>query len=151
MARYKHFNYDQLKLLPTPLPPNSPLGTFEHSLSHIIDHELDLSIFDERYPNDDTGAPAYDPCCSKIVLYGHGRGITSSREIEQRCRENVIFVALSADSQPHFTTIAGFISSMHEEIVSLLAEVLLVCDSMGLDPVQFPGQTWVQIPQLFVK
>lgn len=72
------------------------------------------------------------PCGYKIVLYAYARGITSSREIEQSCRENVIFMALSADSQPHFTTIANFISSMREEIEPLFLEVLLICDEMGL-------------------
>ena len=37
-------------------------------------------------------------------------------------------MALSADSRPHFTTIAEFISSVDKEIVSLFLEVLLVCD-----------------------
>ena len=90
-------------------------------------------MFDARFNNDDTGAPAYDPAILlKIVLYAYARGITSSREIEQSCRENVIFMALSADSQPHFTTIANFISSMRDEIEPLFLDVLLICDEMGL-------------------
>ena len=133
MARYKHYNYDQLKLLPISFSRQILPGTFEYTLSHIIDHELNLSRFEARYANDETGAPAYDPAILlKIVLYAYARGITSSREIEQCCRENVIFMALSADSQPHFTTIASFISSMRDEIEPLFLEVLLICDEMGL-------------------
>ena len=41
-------------------------------------------------------------------------------------------MALSADTQPHFSTIAGFISSMSEEIPVLFRDVLLYCDGMGL-------------------
>lgn len=37
---------------------------------------------------------------STIVLLAYSRGITSSREIAQACRENVLFMALSTDSQP---------------------------------------------------
>ena len=133
MARYKQYNYDQLKLLPISFSRQILPGTFEYTLSHIVDHELNLSRFDARYANDETGAPAYDPAILlKIVLYAYARGITSSREIEQCCRENIIFMALSADSQPHFTTIASFISSMADEIVPLFLEVLLICDEMGL-------------------
>ncbi len=99
----------------------------------MIDHELDLSIFDQRYDNDDTGRPAYDPALLlKIVLYAYARGIVSSRQIERCCRENVIFMALSADTQPHFTTIADFISQMEGEIVVLFRNVLLICDAQGL-------------------
>ena len=35
-------------------------GTFEYSLNYLIDNELDLSIFDGRFQNDETGALAYD-------------------------------------------------------------------------------------------
>jgi hypothetical protein len=52
-------------------------GTFEYSLNHLIDHELDLSRFDERFKNDVTGATAYDPrILFKIVLYAYSRGIS---------------------------------------------------------------------------
>jgi hypothetical protein len=46
----------------------------------------------------------------KVVLYGYYRGIISSRRIAEACRRNVVFMALSADSRPHFTTIASFVS-----------------------------------------
>lgn len=34
-------------------------GTFEHAMNYLIDKELDLSRFDERFKNDVTGASAY--------------------------------------------------------------------------------------------
>ena len=36
-------------------------------------------------------------------------------------------MALAADSHPHFTTIAGFIASMKDEITPLFRNVLLIC------------------------
>jgi len=100
---------------------------------YLIDHEVDLSVFEARYRNDETGAPAYDPgILLKIVLYAYARGIISSREIERCCRENIIFMALSADTQPHFSTLAGFVSSMSDEVSVLFRDVLLYCDEMGL-------------------
>src|SRR5499433_4500588 len=68
----------------------------------------------------------------KIILYGYSRGITSSRQIEQCCQQNIIFMALSADTHPHFTTIADFISSSSEAIIELFRDVLLICNKMGL-------------------
>ena len=44
----------------------------------------------------------------------------STPEIEQACQENVIFMALSADTRPHFTTIADFIATMDKEIIRLI-------------------------------
>jgi len=133
MARYKDYNYEQGKMIPISFREQILPGTFEHTLSYLIDNELDLSIFDQRYANDDNGRPAYDPAILlKIVLYAYARGIVSSRQIERCCRENVIFMALSADTQPHFTTIAAFISQMEGEIVALFRNVLLICDAQGL-------------------
>ena len=34
-------------------------GTFEYTLNHVVDNELDLSVFESRYRNDYNGAPAY--------------------------------------------------------------------------------------------
>ena len=133
MARYKPYDYTQAKLLPITFSRQILPGTFEYTLHYIVEHDLDLSIFESRYKNDETGAPAYDPAILlKIILYAYARGITSSREIEQCCRENVIFMALSADTQPHFTTIANFISTMADEIMPLFLEVLMICDEMGM-------------------
>jgi transposase len=133
MARYKHYSYAQGKMIPVNFKEQILPGSFEYALNHIIDNELDLSIFDERYKNDETGAPAIDPAIMlKIVLYAYSRGIISSRKIERCCRENVVFMALSADTRPHFTTVADFISTMDKEVGSLFSNVLLICDDMGL-------------------
>src|SRR5512135_2458329 len=133
MAKYKHYDYSQGKFIPVSFDKQILPGTFEHTLHYIIDNEIDLSVFDLRYKNDETGAPAYDPrVLLKIVLYAYSKGITSSRKIADCCSENVVFMALSADTKPHFTTIADFISSQDQETMKLFLEVLLICDEMGL-------------------
>ena len=133
MARYKAYDYNQSKLIPVYFADQILPGTFEYALNHIIDHELDLSIFLARYKNDETGASAYDPgILLKIILFAYSHGITSSRKIEAACQNNILFKALSADTVPHFTTIADFISTMDKEITALFRNVLLICDELGL-------------------
>ena len=133
MARYKHYDYRQSKLLPVSFEEQILPGSFEHTLCYLVDHELDVSVFEERYSNDEEGAPAYDPAILlKIVLLGYSRGVTSSRRIARLCEQNVMFMAVSADSRPHFTTIAHFVSSSPEEIGALFREVVLICDELGL-------------------
>jgi transposase len=133
MARYKSYSYEQAMFIPVHFQKQILPGSFEYALNYIVDNELDLSVFETRYKNDETGAPAYDPgILLKIVLYAYSRGITSSRLIERLCRENVIFMALSADTKPHFTTIAEFISSMQEQITPLFRNILLYCNELGL-------------------
>ena len=133
MARYKKYSYDQGKLLSVHFHKQVVEGTFEYTLSYLIDNEVDLAPFDDKFCNDETGAPAYDPAILlKIILFAYSRGIISSRKIARACEENVIFMALSADSQPHFTTISDFISTNGDEIVHLFIEVLMICDELDL-------------------
>ena len=133
MARYKEYDYDQMKMIPISFDRQILPGSFEYSLSYLIDHELDLSAFDQHYCNDDNGRPAYDPrLLLKITILAYSKGITSSRRIEGLCRENITFMALAADTQPHFTTLADFISRSPEAIADLFGQIVLMCDQLGL-------------------
>jgi len=133
MPRFKDYDYKQGKFLPVSFEKQILPGTFEYSLNALVDGELDLSIFNQRYTNDEGGRPAYDPAILlKVVLLAYSHGVTSSRKIAGMCEDNVVFMAISADSRPHFTTIADFISSCHEEIALLFRQVVLVCDELGL-------------------
>ena len=102
-------------------------------MNNLIDKEIDLSLFYERVHNDETGAPAYDPAILlKIILFAYSRSINTSRAIGQLCQENVICMALSADTTPHYTTIADFIASNAKEIIDLFTRVLSVCYTQNL-------------------
>lgn len=132
MARFKPI-HKGLKLLPVDFDRQVIPGSFEYALCHLVDHELDLSAFHTRYKNDFEGAAAFDPAVLiKIILLAYSRGIISSRKIEAACRENVLFMAVSGDSQPHFTTLAAFISGMGDTVAKLFAQILLICDRQGL-------------------
>ena len=133
MAKYRDRSREQSYMLPVHLQDQLQPGTFEHTIDYLVDNEIDLLVFDSRYDNDEVGAPAYDPAVLlKVVLFAYSRGITSSRQIARACEENVVFMALSADSRPHFTTIADFISSMSDQIQSVFTDVLSVCYTVGL-------------------
>lgn len=132
MARYKHIDTSP-RFLAVDLQRQLLPGTFEYALNHLVDHELDLSRFDARFNNDNTGAPALPPAMLlKVVLFAYSQGIVSSRNIERACREHVTFIALSGDSQPHFTTIAEFVSSLGDDIAHLFSQILFICDRQGL-------------------
>jgi transposase len=132
MARFKDYSYEQTKLIPVSYHNQVLPGTFEHTLSEVIE-SIDLSLFENRYRNDATGAKAYDPrILLKIVLYAYSKGIIYSRRIAQLCCDNVVFMALSADSRPHFTTIADFVSSTQDEIIGIFRHVLQICMELDL-------------------
>jgi len=133
MPRFKDYDYNQMKMIPLSFDRQILPGSFEYSLCYLIDHEIDQKIFYHRYINDNNGRPAYDPALLlKIVILAYSKGITSSRKIENLCRENIVFMAISADTRPHFTTVADFISRSVDEIASLFKQVLMMCDELGL-------------------
>jgi len=133
MPRYKDDNQGQGRFLTINLSEQILPDTFEYTVNHLVDKEIDLSMLDAKYKNDNTGAPAYNPrVLLKVILYAYSRGIFSSRRIAQLCETNIIAKALSADSVPHFTVIADFITSMRDEIARIFLEILMVCQDMEL-------------------
>jgi transposase len=146
MPRYKPVHRDPL-LLPVVLAEQIQPGTFEFALDHLVDHELDLSALDAKFRNDETGASAYDPrVMLKIVLLAYSRGLNTSRRIEAACRQNVLFMAISGDSQPSYTHIAKFVRELAEQIQPLFTQVLLVCDRQGLIGRQMFALDGVKLP-----
>ena len=72
MARYKPRDAHLSKLLPVKFSEQILPGSFEYALNGLIDHQIDLSVFDGRFRNDDNGATAYDPgVLLKIFLYAY--------------------------------------------------------------------------------
>lgn len=131
MARYRHIDLSP-RLLPVDLQLQLVPGTFAHAVHHLID-DLDLSAFDAHYRNDANGAPAHAPAMLlKAVLLGYSQGLVSSRSIERACRDNVLFIAITGDAKPHFTTLADFVSRSREAIGSVFGQVLSVLDGEGL-------------------
>jgi hypothetical protein len=68
----------------------------------------------------------------KVVLFAYSRGITSSRTMARACAENVVFIALACDQQPHFTTLANFVATLGKDVEAVFRDVLMVCNAQGL-------------------
>ncbi len=133
MARYKHYDYDQLMMVPVSLEEQLVPGTLEYAIHHVVEERLDLSNFDDRYRNDETGRKAIAPkVLIKIALFGYSRGMLSSRSLERACCENITFMALTCGQKPDHSTIAAFVSSLDNEIEPLFTKVLMICEEESL-------------------
>jgi transposase len=120
-------------MVPVSLDKQLTPGTLEFAIHYIIEEELDLSMFNTRYRNDNIGRKAINPkVLLKIILLGYSRGLTSSRLLEKACRENIIFMAMTCGEIPDHTTIATFVSSMEQEITRIFTQVLMICEEEGL-------------------
>ena len=132
MPRFKPVDYSP-RFLAVDLARQLIAGTFEYALHHLLEHEINLSAIEARYDNDELGASAYDPrVLLKIVLLAYSRGIVSSRGMEAACRDNVLFMAISGDSAPHYSTLASFVSSLGQALSKVFAQVLTICERRGL-------------------
>ena len=133
MARFLPCDYAQSTMVAVNYEDQLQAGTFEHALHYLIEKRLDLSAFEADYANEDTGRPAYPPSVMlKIVLFAYSKGMTSSRAIQWQCRTNIIFQALACGCEPHWTSLAAFISGHREAVRALFEQVLLVCHEEGL-------------------
>ncbi len=133
MPRYKPYDYRQRQLMSISLEDQIRPGTLEYVIHLLVESELDFSGIEASYRNDDTGRPALDPrILFKIILLAYSKGIVGSRRIEQACKENILFMALSCGQAPDHSTLAAFVSGMTDQIMPLFQKVLLVCDSQGL-------------------
>jgi len=61
MPKYKPCNYDQMVMLPISLENQLVPSSLEQTINEVVEKYVDLSVFDARYNNDETGATAIHP------------------------------------------------------------------------------------------
>ncbi len=93
--------------------------------------ELDLSAFEQAY--EEEGRPGYHPALLVSVwLYAYALGVTSSRRLEQRIREDLAFRYLAGGAQPDHWTLNEFRRRHRRAINDLFTQVLEVAREAGL-------------------
>ena len=135
MARYKHTDVEdgQGIFLSVNLKEQLLPGSFEHMLDELIGGKIDVTAFDNNYRNNDTGATAIPPASlMKLIIYGYSKGKNSSRGLWELGKTNIIAKALTGDMEPHWTTIADFISHNGERFKEVFAKALAYCAELGL-------------------
>ncbi len=99
-------------------------------LSRLV-QELDLSAFEQAYSEE--GQPGYHPALLVAVwLYAYALGVTSSRRLEQRIREDLAFRYLAGAAQPDHWTLNEFRRRHRRAINDLFTQVLEVAREAGL-------------------
>jgi transposase len=106
MPNFYEYNPEHAYLLPPSvkdvLGENHPC-----SFAHRAVEEIDLQEFEQAYS--DEGHPAYHPALLlKVWLYACALGVTSSRRLEQRIREDLAFRYPAGGAQPDFWALNEF-------------------------------------------
>jgi transposase len=92
---------------------------------------LDLQPILDAY-TDDRGQPPYDPrMMTVLLLYAYSQGVTSSRQIQRRCQEDLAFMYLTADAGPDHDTICTFRRAHLAAFTTLFLETLRVAQEAG--------------------
>ena len=128
---FRAWNPDQAALLPASKRDylgDAHLAVFLRDLLE----QLDLRPILDAY-TEDRGQPPYDPrMMTGLLLYAYSQGITSSRQIERRCREDLAFMYLTADAQPDHDTICAFRRQHLAAFEALFLETLRVAQAAGV-------------------
>ena len=98
---------------------------------HRAVEKLDLSGFEQNYS--DEGHPAYHPSLMlKVWLYAYALGMTSSRRLEQRIREDLAFRYLAGGAQPDFWAPNDFRTRHKRAINDVFTQVVELARSLGM-------------------
>jgi transposase len=130
MPNFYEYNPEQGYLL----PPNvrEVLGR-EHLcfFVHEAVEKLDLKEFESRYSEE--GHPAYHPALLlKVWLYAYMLGVTSSRRLEQRIREDLAFRYLAGGGQPDYWALNEFRKRQGRAINDVFTQVVELARGLGM-------------------
>jgi len=98
---------------------------------HRIVEQLDLREFEESYS--DLGHPGYHPALMlKVWLYAYALGVTSSRRLEQRIREDLAFRYLAGGAQPDYWALNEFRKRHGRAVNDAFTQVVELARRLGL-------------------
>ena len=130
---YRPWNPDQSWLLP---PSPQDWLDQEDLVYFVMDvvAGLDISAIKSKYERGDgRGYPPYHPrMMVTLLVYAYCRGVFSSRQIMQACKERVSFRVIVQDDVPDFRTISDFRKEHLAELQEFFLEVLRLCQKAGL-------------------
>jgi transposase len=130
MSRYLGYTTKQ----PWLLPPSIEEELGEQHLAVFLDRvveQLDLRGFEQD--SSEQGRPGYPPqMLLKVWMYAYATGLTSSRKLEQRLREDLGFRLLAGNLQPDFWTLNAFRRRYPRQLNDIFTQVVEAARALGL-------------------
>ncbi len=128
--KFLPYSPDQIELLPPRV--REVLGK-DHLCFFVrrVVERLDLSALEQAYSEE--GQPGYHPALLVSVwLYAYALGITSSRRLEQRIREDLGFRYLAGGAQPDYWTLNAFRQRHPKALNDVFTQVVELARAAGL-------------------
>lgn len=125
----RRYDQDQTFLL----PPSLNEWVREDHPARIFSEVIDRIDTDHFRESKEEGRPAYHPkMMIKVLLWGYATGIRSSRKIEERLEQDIVFMWLAGLERPDFRTLCLFRTNHKESIEKIFADVIMVAKAMGM-------------------
>lgn len=122
-SKFLEYSPDQAYLLPPSVKDILGKDHLCFFMHRAVEKIIDVSAFACEYG--DEGRKAYHPAMMvKVWLYAFALGITSSRRLEQRIREDLGFRYLAGAQTPDFWTLNEFLRRNRRPINDLFTQVL---------------------------
>ena len=132
MPNFKDYNQNQAMLLPPDIRDIIPADHIAYVINDVVEG-LDISAVESTYLNVMGGASAYSPrLLIKVMFYSYSVGARSSRLIEKKCREDLVFRYLAAGVCPDHGTINLFRKKHLIDLEKLFAQIVLLCGEMNM-------------------
>ncbi|GAB3797643.1 hypothetical protein GCM10028798_09090 [Humibacter antri] len=129
---FRGYDQGQCFLLPPSLDEWLDEDDEARFISEVVEDILDLTPMYASYASA-SGAPPYDPrMMLKLLLFAYATGVTSSREVERRCKRDIAFRWLSGNQAPDYRSLARFRRRHLDALPGLFLQVLRVCAQAGL-------------------
>lgn len=130
MSKFLPYSPDQAALLPASVKDvlsDDHLCFFVHRAVE----KLNLMVFEAAYGEE--GRRAYAPALMlKVWLYGYLLGVTSSRRLEQRIREDLAFRYLAGGATPDYWALNDFLRRHRRATNDVFTQVLELARAAGL-------------------
>src|SRR5580692_1649511 len=98
---YRPVQRDQLCMLPPDIRQKLGKDHPVYLVITVIEKHLDTSAFHARCRTGGAGAAGYDPdMMLTLLVWAYANGVTSSRQVERLCRQDVAFRVICAGDVP---------------------------------------------------
>jgi len=130
MGKFLDYNPEQAYLLPPSVHDVLGSGHLCFFLRRVV-AKLNLSALRNEYGEE--GGPAYAPeMLASVWLYAYALGVTSSRRLEQRIREDLAFRYLAGGAVPDHWTLNAFRRRHAKGLNDLFTQVVELARASGL-------------------
>lgn len=130
MPNFYEYNPEQAYLLPPRVQDVLGEGHLSQFLHRAVE-KLDLRSFEAGYS--DEGHPAYPPAMMlKVWLYAYALGVTSSRRLEQRLREDLAFRYLAGGLEPDYWALNEFRKRHRQALNDTFTQVVELARAAGM-------------------